>query len=59
MNEYAKRKKTHRYRKQTGGYQRGKGVGEGQIRAMGLTDTHYYIYKTNKQQGPTLWQREL
>jgi len=36
----AKQKQTHRYRKQTCGYQRGKGSVEGQIRGMGLTDTH-------------------
>ena len=26
---------------------------------MGLTDTHYYIYKIDKQQGPTVEHREL
>ena len=41
MNVYAKQKQTHRYRKQTYGYQR-RGVREGQIRSMGLTDTNYY-----------------
>ena len=39
MNVYAKQKQTHRYRKQTCGYQRG----EGQIKGMGLTDTNYYV----------------
>ena len=29
MNLYTKQKQTHRYRKQTYGYQRGKGDGEG------------------------------
>ena len=29
-------------RKQTFGYRVGKGVGEGEIRSMGLTDTNYY-----------------
>ena len=42
-NVYAKQKQTHRYRKQTNGYQRGEGKGEGQIRGMGLRDTNYYI----------------
>ena len=43
MNVYAKWKQTHRYRKQTSGYQRGEGSGEGQIRGMGLRDTNYYV----------------
>ena len=38
-------KQTHRPRKQTYGYQRGKcgGVAMGYIRSLGLLDTHYYI----------------
>ena len=40
-NVYARQKQTHRYRKQTCGYQRREGSGEGQIRGMGLTN--YYI----------------
>ena len=43
------RNKTHRYRKQTSSYQRGRGKGEGQIRGMGLTDKTN-IYKIDKQQ---------
>ena len=43
MNLFKKQKETHRHRKQIYGYQRGK-VGEGWIRSMGLTDTHYCIY---------------
>ena len=39
MNLYAKEKQTHRHRKQTYGYQRGRG---GVIMSMGLTDTNYY-----------------
>ena len=35
MNVYAKQKQTHRYRKQTCGYQRVKERQEGQIRGMG------------------------
>ena len=46
MNVYEKQKQTHRYRKQTHGYQRGEGKGEGsgerKIRGMQLTDTKYY-----------------
>ena len=40
---HAKQKQTQRYRKPTGGYQRGEGSGEGEIRGMGLTDTNYYV----------------
>ena len=38
-----KQKQTHRYRKQTYGYQRGK-RGEGYIRILGLTDMHHRIW---------------
>ena len=36
MNLYTKQKQTHRHRKQTYSYQRGKEGGDGQIRSMGL-----------------------
>ena len=42
MNLFTKQKETHRHRKQTYGYQRGKG-GVGSIGNLRLTDTHYYI----------------
>ena len=42
MNVYTKQKQTHRHRKQTSGYQRGKGEA-GQIKSMGLRDTNHYI----------------
>ena len=42
MNLFTKLKQTHRHRKQNYGYQKGKGEG-GQIRSMGLTDTHCYV----------------
>ena len=42
MNVYTKQKQIHRHRKQTSGYQRGKGKA-GQIKSMGLRDTNYYI----------------
>ena len=42
MNVFTRQKKTHRHRKQTYGYQRGEGGGEGQIRTTVLTDTNYY-----------------
>ena len=37
-----KQKQTHRYRKQTSGYQQGEGREEGQDRGMGLR-TNYYV----------------
>ena len=43
MNVYMKQKETKRPRKHTCSYQRREGTGEGQIKSMGLTDTHYYI----------------
>ena len=39
VNLYVKQKHSHRHRKS---YQRGNGVGEGQIRSIGLTDTNSY-----------------
>ena len=40
MDVYTKQKQTHRARKQTYGYHKGKEWG--QIEGMGLTDTNYY-----------------
>ena len=42
VNLFAKHKQTHRLRNKTYGYQRGK-AGEGKVRSLGLTYTHYYI----------------
>ena len=39
----AKQKQTHRYRKQTSGYQWGEGRGVGGDGVMGLRDTNYYV----------------
>ena len=39
MNLFTKQKQTHRHRKQTYGYQRGKGRGGSLV----LADTNYYI----------------
>ena len=39
----AKQKQTHRYRKQTSGYQRGDRRVEGQVMGMRLRDTNYYV----------------
>ena len=56
-NLFTKQKQTHGHRKQTYGYQeerRGKdklGVWDQQIQTT--------TYKTDKQQGPTAWHREL
>ena len=49
MNVYAKQKNTHGYRKQTCGYQSGKGRREGQIQTLGLTDTNYYLTQINNK----------
>ena len=56
MNLFTKQKQIHRHRKQTYGYQRGK-VGD----KLGVwdEDIHTTIYKTDKQQGPTVGHREL
>ena len=42
-NKSVYKKKTHRYREQTSGYQQGQGKGEEQDRSMGLRDTNYYV----------------
>ena len=36
-----KKKRTHRYKEQTSGYQRGEGRGEGQYRGKGVRSTNY------------------
>ena len=46
---YLQKKQANRHI-QVCGYQRGKVHGEGKIESLGLTDTHYYVYKTDKQQ---------
>ena len=51
MNLFTKQKQTRRYRKQTQDYQRGKGGG--------AIETHYHLYNIDKEQGPTVWHREL
>ena len=43
MIVYTKQKQIHRHRKQTCGYHKGEGSGEGQIRGTGLTGRNYYI----------------
>ena len=50
VNLFTKQKQTHRHRKQTYGYQRGKGIGRDKIRRLGLTDMHDYIYNSYIQQ---------
>ena len=49
----AKQKQTHRYIKQTSGYQRVQRRGEGQVRVIGLRDKTT-LYKIDKQQGYTV-----
>ena len=54
MNLYTKQKQTHRHRKQTYGYRRGKG-GE-----LGVQDEHTHTtFKIDKQHRPTVQHREL
>ena len=40
---YTKQKQTHRYKKQTYGYQKGESHWEGIIRSTGLIDTEYSL----------------
>ena len=58
MNLFTKQKQTHRYRKQTYGYQRGMGGGRDKL---GVWDQqiHTTIYEIDKQQEPTVQHREL
>ena len=62
MNLFPEQKNRKRHRKQTYGYQ------SGYIRKLETTYTHYCIwkqhihttvYKTDNQQEPTVWHREL
>ena len=55
-------KETHRLRKKTYGYQRGKVGGEGWISGLGLAYAHYCAWKVNTmegQQGSAEQHREL
>ena len=49
-----KQKQTHRHTEQTCGCQGGVGVGEEWLGSLGLADASYYIYRMDKQQGPTV-----
>ena len=57
MNLYIKQKQTHRRRKQTYGYQRGKWRRD----KVGVWDQHKHttIYKIDNQQGPTVQYKKL
>ena len=57
MNLFTKQKETHGHRKQTYGYERGKGEGN----KLGVWDQQIQatIYKIDKQQGSTVQHREL
>ena len=48
MNIFTKQKQTHRHRKHTYVYQKGKGM-EGKIRSLGLTGTLLYIKQINNK----------
>ena len=54
MNLSAKQKQTYRHREQMCGYQVGEWVREEWIGSLGLVDANYYIYRMDKQQGPTV-----
>ena len=43
MNVLSKREKTHKYRRQTSGYQWREGSREGHVRGMRLRDTNHYV----------------
>ena len=49
MNLVIKQTQTHRCRKQTYGYQRGKGLKERKIRSLGLTHVHTTIHKITNE----------
>ena len=53
-----KQEQIHRHIKQTCGHQRGKGVGRDKLGVWSL-QIQTTIYKTDKEQGPTIWHREL
>ena len=55
MNSSTKQKQTHRDRKRTDGYQRGKASGRG-INNLGLQTT---VWKRDVLQGLAIWHREL
>ena len=56
MDLFTKQKQTHRHRKQTYGYQRGGGRDKSGVWDQQIPTT---IYKTDKQQGPTVQHREI
>ena len=58
MNLFTKQKQTHRLRRQTYDYQRGKVGGRDKL---GVWDQqiHTTVYKIDNQQGPTTQHREL
>ena len=53
MNLSTKQKQTHRHREETCGCQGGGEVEDGWSGSLGLADANYYIYRMDKQQGPT------
>ena len=54
MNLFMKQKQAHRHREQTCGCQVVGWGWEGWIGSLGLVDAKYYIYRMDKQQGPTI-----
>ena len=61
INLIMKQNQTHRFRQQSCSC-KGKGrrgLVEGWSRTLGLADVSYYIYRMDKQQGPTVQHNEL
>ena len=58
MNLSMKQKQNHRHREQTGGCQGGGGWGRDGVGGWGQ-QMQAFIYRMDKQQGPTVWHREL
>ena len=58
MNVYAKQKQTHRYRKQTSGYQQVEGRREGQL-GVWNQEVQTAIYIIDMQQGYIVQHKEL
>ena len=59
MNLSKKPKQTYRLREQTYGCQEGGRTEEGWTGSLGLADANYYIFRMDKQQGPTVEHREI
>ena len=59
MNLSTKQKQTHRHREQACRCYAGEEDGEECIGNLGLADANQYMYRMDKQQGPTVQYKEL